>query len=214
MSLILMNQRSSAPSNPASGKQFIYPKTDGFWYSKTPNGIETKITGATSFSDLLDVDISTPEDGDIMIYNAANSQWENGKNTAYVFGCGAEEASSNVAASNSTNTYQTYLELTTTPCAVDKKHRVGAFIIWAMSATNKNFDAIFTAQQGSGPEVTVGEMLVRSSVSGSQYRTPSSGFFYYTPTTGDPVVLRLKYRVNGATAYLYYAGLEWWRTSL
>lgn len=37
---------SSSPSNPAAGYGVIYPKTDGFWYTKTSAGVETKINPA------------------------------------------------------------------------------------------------------------------------------------------------------------------------
>lgn len=42
--LALTPQLSSTPSNPESGHSIIYPKTDGKWYAKMPDGTELEIT--------------------------------------------------------------------------------------------------------------------------------------------------------------------------
>jgi hypothetical protein len=43
-------QLSSHPSSPSSGFSSIYPKTDGEWYAKNPDGTVKQVTNAQSIS--------------------------------------------------------------------------------------------------------------------------------------------------------------------
>jgi hypothetical protein len=215
MSVLLMGENSVSPSTPSSGERLIYPKADG-WYQKNSAGIETKVQGANYLSDLLDVDITNKDEGDILIYNASTQKWVADKTNATVFGCSFSEASNAVGGSNATNTNVTYLTLESNVCEAGKKYRLGVFIVWAMSVTNQSFEASLTVAEGAGADVVVGQMVMRATTAGSQYAIPSSGFFYYTPATSAVCTIKIKYRVQSGTgtAYMDYGGIEWWRASL
>lgn len=40
---LTFTEQGAAPSTPATGKQLIYPKSDGKWYTKDDAGIETEL---------------------------------------------------------------------------------------------------------------------------------------------------------------------------
>lgn len=76
MSKLIMTEQATAPDTPASGKRIVYAKADG-WYQKDDTGTEVKLTGATQLNELLDVDITSLADGELLVYNSTSGEWEN-----------------------------------------------------------------------------------------------------------------------------------------
>jgi hypothetical protein len=49
-SALNVKQLATPSETPAAGESFIYPKTDGKWYTKTPGGTELRVTGGQVYS--------------------------------------------------------------------------------------------------------------------------------------------------------------------
>lgn len=67
--LLYEKEQSVTPSNPPSGFRKIYPKTDGFWYSLSPTGTETRIGGSGGGSS-----VEWYEDADAPLATVENRQ--------------------------------------------------------------------------------------------------------------------------------------------
>ena len=209
MSLLLMNERSTAPDAPSSGKRFIYPKSDG-WYQKDAAGNEIKITGATNIDELLDVDITTPANGDLLIYNSSTSKWENIQTDATVHGCSMTHDERMEYDTNSTSDYKDYLEIEPSACVTGKDYRIGVTACWNMSNASRNIQMQLEVDGNQ-----IGLLELETKDTGADIRNWTSSFFYF-PASAASHTLTLSYRPENSsdTARMYYAGLEWWRTEL
>lgn len=212
-----MSENASKPSSPSSGKRKIYPKSDG-WYELKSDGTETKIAGATTLNDLTDVTIlSTPTKGQVLIYDADDSgTWVPAQTNGFVFGCSFTEASRADFTSTNSTSYVNYLTEVAGTCESNKRYRVGVFVTMNGSSTGRDSYAEVTIQEGTGTPVQAGELRVEPKEAGTDNEVPHSGFFYYTPTTSDTITLRINFKSENsdASAYMFYAGLEWWRAEL
>lgn len=53
-------KQASAPSTPASGDNLIYPKSDGFWYTKDSSGVERQVDTADGTQTLTNKTLTSP----------------------------------------------------------------------------------------------------------------------------------------------------------
>lgn len=216
MSELILNENATATVTPSAGERSLYPKADG-WYDLDDNNVETKVGGATALPDLGDVVISSPEKGDVLVYDLNDdSKWASGKLNGFVFGCGFSEASRSDFQSTSSVTYVNYLTETNIPCVANKKSRIGVFAIINGESTSRDIYVEVTIKEGSGSETQIGEMRLEPKEGGTDNQIPVSGFFYYTPTTTDTVTIKMNFKSeqSGYSVYMFHGAIEWWRVEL
>lgn len=172
-------------------------------------------SGISELNDLSDATTTGGETGDFLIRNASGN-YVTGKTTASVFGCGADEISRNELDSNSSATFEEYLRLEAVACELNKKYRIGVFVIWAMSSNSNDYEADLYVQENGQTAQKIGELRQEAQDPGQDQKISSAGFFYYTPTASTDFDVWIEYRPEGGngTAYTWYAGIEAWRTGL
>jgi len=214
MSQIIAGEESSKPTAPSVNTRKLYPKSDG-WYQLTSGDVESKLEGATSLDELSDVDVTSPVEGNFLVYNSSTSKFENSTPNAVIFGCSFTEVSTTTQQTNGTTTFQNYLTLNASACVVGGKYRIGAFIDASMSSTSDNFEARLQVQEGSGTPVTLGIFQEEFKEAGTDARHPRCGFFYYTVTSDANLTVTMDFRPENATetAFANAGSLEFWRVS-
>jgi len=148
------------------------------------------------------------------VYNAETENWENGNPNATVFGSSFYETSDDTFASNGSSAWQEYLSLSALQDASGAKYRIGVFVVWGISSTSDDFEARLQVTE-NGSTITVGILAQEAKDDGTDQKIASSGFFYYTSTTSGTLKIDMDFRPESddETAYVHYAGIEFWRVS-
>lgn len=190
-------------TQPTSGQLLQYTLT-GSRFNLTSVG---SVLSYGNLSDLGNVTNDSPTNGQVLTYDSTQGAWKPSTNSsANIFGSEFQEQTRNTLASTTSTTPLLYTSFSKTVPA--GKYRIGAFIIWNLSTTTSNF---ISELRVNG--VSIGMLSIEANEAGTDIRTPSTGFFYYTVPSAQSLDIEIYFRpeVNGITARMYFATLEFWR---